>query len=195
VSRHGECERNTKETSIYVSMDLDGSGATSISTGLPFFDHMLELMFRHALIDLTLKASGDLEVDGHHTVEDTGIAIGDALSRALSDKKGISRFGWSLVPMDECLAEVAIDISGRPFLAYVVELEPEPLGNFEPGLARDFFQALVNQATTTMHISLRSGESVHHGLEAVFKAVGRALKAAVSIDPRVRDVPSTKGML
>ncbi len=166
-----------------------------MSTGLPFFDHMLELMFRHALIDVEVDASGDLEVDGHHTVEDTGLAIGEALAEALGDKTGLTRFGSSLVPMDECLCEVAMDISGRPFLAYAVELEQEPLGNFEPALARDFFQALVNQAALTMHVELRRGGGVHHSLEAVFKGVGRALKDAVAIDPRVKDVPSTKGSL
>jgi imidazoleglycerol-phosphate dehydratase len=195
VQRQGECERVTSETSVYVSVDLDGTGSGSVSTGLPFFDHMLELMFRHALIDVRLEAKGDLEVDGHHTVEDTGLAIGEAIAQALGDKKGISRFGQSLVPMDECLSEVAIDISGRPFLEYSVELEPEPLGNFEPGLARDFFQALVNQSAMTVHIELRRGGSVHHALESVFKGFGRALKNAVQPDPRVKDVPSTKGTL
>jgi imidazoleglycerol-phosphate dehydratase len=186
VQRQGECERATKETSLFVSIDLDGSGAASISTGLPFFDHMLELMFRHALIDIKLEAKGDLQVDGHHTVEDTGLAIGEALVDALGDKSGITRFASSLLPMDECLAEVAIDISGRPYLSYKVDLEPEPLGNFEPGLARDFFQAVVNQA---------GGGSVHHALESVFKGFGRALKGAISMDPRVKDIPSTKGVL
>jgi imidazoleglycerol-phosphate dehydratase len=195
VQRQGECERATKETSLFVSIDLDGSGAASISTGLPFFDHMLELMFRHALIDIKLEAKGDLQVDGHHTVEDTGLAIGEALVDALGDKSGITRFASSLLPMDECLAEVAIDISGRPYLSYKVDLEPEPLGNFEPGLARDFFQAVVNQAGMTVHIELRSGGSVHHALESVFKGFGRALKGAISMDPRVKDIPSTKGVL
>ncbi|HEY5526151.1 MAG TPA: imidazoleglycerol-phosphate dehydratase HisB [Candidatus Anoxymicrobiaceae bacterium] len=195
MQRQGECERATKETSLFVSIDLDGSGAASISTGLPFFDHMLELMFRHALIDIKLEAKGDLQVDGHHTVEDTGLAIGEALVDALGDKSGITRFASSLLPMDECLAEVAIDISGRPYLSYKVDLEPEPLGNFEPGLARDFFQAVVNQAGMTVHIELRSGGSVHHALESVFKGFGRALKGAISMDPRVKDIPSTKGVL
>ncbi len=195
MSRSGECERTTKETSICVSVDLDGSGATSVSTGMPFFDHMLELMFRHAIIDLSLEAKGDLEVDGHHTVEDTGLAIGEALLKSLGDKKGLTRFGSSLVPMDECIAEAAIDISGRPYLYYKVELEQEPLGNFEPALARDFFQALVNQMSVTVHLELRRGDSVHHGLESIFKAFGRALKDAVAIDPRVKQVPSTKGTL
>ncbi len=195
MPRNGSCERKTKETTISADIDLDGEGTTSISTGLPFFDHMLELMFRHALVDIELKASGDLQVDSHHTVEDTGLAIGTALEEALGDKKGISRFGAALVPMDECLAEVAMDISGRPYLSYTVAVEPEPLGNFEPALARDFFQALSNEAGITLHIELRHADGVHHGLEAVFKAVGRALKQAVSLDPRVKDIPSTKGTI
>lgn len=195
MPRNGSCERKTKETTISADIDLDGEGTTSISTGLPFFDHMLELMFRHALVDIELKASGDLQVDSHHTVEDTGLAIGTALEEALGDKKGISRFGAALVPMDECLAEVAMDISGRPYLSYTVAVEPEPLGNFEPALARDFFQALSNEAGITLHIELRRADGVHHGLEAVFKAVGRALKQAVSLDPRVKDIPSTKGTI
>ena len=195
MQRKGECVRKTRETVISVSLDLDGDGDVAISTGLPFFDHMLELMFRHALIDLNLEASGDLDVDGHHTVEDTGLAIGSALSNALGDKKSITRFGSALVPMDECLAEVALDISGRPYLAYTVPLEPEPLGNFDPALARDFFQGMVNEAEVTIHVGLRSGGGVHHSLEAVFKAAGRALKEAVALDPRVKNIPSTKGKL
>lgn len=193
--RKGECERRTKETAIYAGIDLDGKGQTEISTGLPFFDHMLELMFRHALIDLVLEATGDLEVDGHHTVEDTGIVIGEAVSNALGGKEGIARFGSCLVPMDECLAEVALDISGRPHLTYEVDLKPEPLGNFDPSLARDFFQGLANSAGLSLHVELRRGTGVHHGLEAVFKAAGRALKQAVALDPRVGGVPSTKGTL
>lgn len=195
MQRKGECVRKTRETVISVSLDLDGDGDVAISTGLPFFDHMLELMFRHALIDLNLEASGDLDVDGHHTVEDTGLAIGSALSNALGDKKSITRFGAALVPMDECLAEVALDISGRPYLHYAVPLEPEPLGNFDPALARDFFQGMVNEAEVTIHVGLRSGGGVHHSLEAVFKAAGRALKEAVALDPRVKNIPSTKGKL
>jgi imidazoleglycerol-phosphate dehydratase len=195
VHRKGECVRKTRETVISVSLNLDGTGNVAISTGLPFFDHMLELMFRHALIDLRLEASGDLDVDGHHTVEDTGLAVGSALSEAVGDKKNMTRFGSALVPMDECLAEVALDISGRPHLAYNVSLEAEPLGNFDPALSRDFFQGLVNEAEITMHVDLRSGGGVHHSLEAVFKAAGRALKEAVSLDPRVGGIPSTKGTL
>lgn len=193
--RKAHRERNTRETSIRVTLDLDGEGNVAVSTGLPFFDHMLELMFRHALIDLELDATGDLEVDAHHTVEDAGLVLGGAIDAALGDRRGITRFGSSLVPMDECLAEVAIDISGRPYLSYTVELEPEPLGNFEPSLARDFFQALANQAGFAMHLELRRGAAVHHGLEAVFKAAGRALKTAVGKDPRVKEIPSTKGTI
>lgn len=195
MPRKGECERATRETVITVSVDVDGRGSTDIYSGLPFFDHMLELMFRHALIDLEMKAEGDLEVDGHHTVEDAGLAIGAALKEALGDKGGITRFGSALVPMDECLAEVAVDISGRPHLTYVVELAPEPLGNFDPALAKDFFQGVANSAEINMHLELRRGGGVHHGLEAVFKAAGRALKEAVAVDPRVSGVPSTKGVI
>lgn len=195
MSRRGACERKTSETRITLALDLDGSGRCEVACGLPFFDHMLEVMFRHALIDVELSATGDLRVDGHHTVEDTGLCVGEALDAALGDKKGLTRFGSSLVPMDESLAEVAIDISGRPYLGYSVDLDPEPLGNFEPALARDFLGALVNKAGITMHVELKRGESVHHGLEAVFKAVGRALKVAVGLDPRVLDVPSTKGSI
>jgi imidazoleglycerol-phosphate dehydratase len=195
LSRNGRCERKTKETTISVDIDLDGAGKTSIDTGIPFFDHMLELMLRHALIDIEVKASGDLQVDSHHTVEDTGIAIGTALEEALGDKKGITRFGAALVPMDECLAEAAMDISGRPYLSYTVNVEPEPLGNFEPALAKEFFKALTSEAGITLHVELRRGNGVHHALEAVFKAAGRALKQAVSLDPRVKDIPSTKGTI
>ena len=195
MQRKGECVRKTRETVISVSLDLDGDGDVAISTGLPFFDHMLELMFRHALIDLNLEASGDLDVDGHHTVEDTGLAIGFALSNALGDKKSITRFGSALVPMDECLAEVALDISGRPYLYYAVPLEQELIEKFDSTLAKDFFLSMVNEAKLTMHVDLRSGGGVHHSLEAIFKAAGRALKEAVAIDPRVGGIPSTKGTL
>lgn len=195
MARYGECKHKTKETEIDVKLNLDGTGNVMIETGIPFFDHMLELLFRHALIDVEIRAKGDLEVDSHHTVEDTGIAIGGAISSALGEKKGITRFGWSLIPMDESLAEVAIDISGRPFLAYEVSTEPEPLGNFDPHLSKDFFTALSNSSRITAHINLRTGGSVHHSLEAVFKAFGRALKMAVEIDPRVSGIPSTKGVI
>jgi len=195
LSRKGRSERKTRETDIAVTLDLDGKGSTEIKTGLPFFDHMLELMFRHAMVDIEIEAMGDLEVDGHHTVEDTGLAIGKALLEALGDKRGINRFGSSLVPMDECLSEVAVDISGRPLLVYAVELAPEPLGNFDPELSRDFFTGMVNEAGLTLHITLKRQGGIHHGLESVFKAVGRALKTAVELDPRSNEIPSTKGTL
>lgn len=195
MSRKGRSERKTRETDIVVNLDLDGKGSTEIATGLPFFDHMLELMFRHAMVNIEIEARGDLEVDGHHTVEDTGLATGKALKEALGDKRGINRFGSSLVPMDECLSEVAVDVSGRPLLVYVVELAPEPLGNFDPELARDFFTGMVNEAGLTLHITLKQSGGVHHGLESVFKAVGRALRTAVEPDPRSNEIPSTKGTL
>jgi imidazoleglycerol-phosphate dehydratase len=193
--RKAERERNTKETRIKAVVDIDGTGLIDVDTRIPFFDHMLQLMGRHALFDMELKAEGDIEVDAHHTVEDTGLVLGGALDAALGDRQGITRFASSLVPMDECLAEVAIDLSGRPYLSYDVDLEPDAVGVFDPALARDFFQSVVNASSMTMHVTLRKGRGVHHGLEAVFKSAGRALKDAVSIDPRVTDIPSTKGTL
>lgn len=195
MPRTAKLERKTRETEISAFVDLDGSGKTAIQTGVAFFDHMLELLFKHALIDLSLKASGDLEVDAHHTVEDVGLVLGKALSDALGEKKGIERFGFSLVPMDECLAEVALDLSGRPFLFYEVNIKSELIANFDPSLAEDFFKALADEAKLTLHVSLRRGGSIHHSLEAVFKATGRALKQAISLNPRVNDVPSTKGII
>lgn len=195
MSRIATGNRKTKETEIILEVDLDGSGKADITTGIPFFDHMLELMFRNALMDIKFNARGDLEVDGHHTVEDAGLAIGKALKDALGDKKGITRYGWSMVPMDESLARVSIDVSGRPFMHYSVEISPDLQGNFDPTLAEDFFQALANEACLTLHVELMYGRGVHHSLEAVFKAVGRALRQAVSIDPREDDIPSTKGSL
>lgn len=195
MERRSSAQRNTKETDISVEMNLDGNGIAEIDTGLPFFDHMLILMCRHALIDIKMMAKGDLEVDGHHTVEDVGLVFGSTLKEALGEKEGITRYGWSLVPMDESLARVSMDISGRPFLDYRIDLETEPLGNFDPSLAEDFFQSLVNEAAVTLHIKLIYGKGMHHGLEAVFKAVGRALRQAVQIDPREKGIPSTKGSL
>ncbi len=193
--RKAQRERNTKETRISATLDLDGEGTVSVETGIPFFDHMLELMAKHALFDLELKAEGDIQVDAHHTVEDVGLVFGGALDAALEGREGIHRFASSLVPMDECLAEVVVDLSGRPYLSYDVDMERDPVGLFDPALARDFFQALVNSSSATMHVTLRKGRGVHHGLEAVFKATGRALKDAVALDPRVKGVPSTKGTI
>lgn len=195
MSRIATGNRKTKETEIILELNLDGSGNADIATGIPFFDHMLDLMFRNALMDIKFSARGDLEVDGHHTVEDAGLAIGKALKDALGDKAGITRYGWSMVPMDESLARVSIDVSGRPFLHYDVEIGMEPQGNFDPSLAEEFFKSLANEACLTMHIELMYGKGVHHCLEAVFKAVGRALRQALSIDPREKGIPSTKGTL
>lgn len=195
MARIATGNRKTKETEIFLELNLDGSGKTEISTGIPFFDHMLELMFKNALVDIKFNAHGDLEVDGHHTVEDAGLAIGKTIKDALGDKAGISRYGWSMLPMDESLARVSVDISGRPFLHYNVEIEREPQGNFDTTLAEDFFQAMANEACMTLHVELIYGKGAHHGLEAVFKAVGRALRQAMTIDPREKGIPSTKGML
>ncbi|MDD5748300.1 MAG: imidazoleglycerol-phosphate dehydratase HisB [Actinomycetota bacterium] len=195
LARSAQCERKTIETRIFVKLNLDGNGEVIVSTGIPFFDHMLELMCHHALLDAEIKASGDLEVDSHHTVEDTGIVIGNCLAKALGDKSGINRFGLAIVPMDECLAECVIDISGRPYLFYKADISKEPQGNFDPALTEDFFRSLVNQVGITAHIELRRTGSVHHSLEAIFKAFGRALKQAVDFDPRVKGVPSTKGII
>jgi imidazoleglycerol-phosphate dehydratase len=189
--------RSTKETSIDVAIDLDGTGAVEVSTGLPFFDHMIAQLGRHGGFDLTVTARGDLEVDAHHTVEDVGIAIGEVLNEALGDKAGIRRFGSVALPLDEALVEVALDCSGRPFLTYDIEFAPDtsPLGTppFDPQLAEEFWRALATAAGLTLHVRLRSGKNTHHILEASFKGVARALRDAVRRDGG--DIPSTKGLL
>jgi imidazoleglycerol-phosphate dehydratase len=189
--------RSTKETSIDVAIDLDGTGAVEVSTGLPFFDHMIAQLGRHGGFDLTVTARGDLEVDAHHTVEDVGIAVGEVLKEALGDKAGIRRFGSVALPLDEALVEVALDCSGRPFLAYDIEFAPDtaPLGTppFDPQLAEEFWRALATAAGLTLHIRLRSGKNTHHILEASFKGVARALRDAVRREGG--DIPSTKGRL
>ncbi len=190
-------ERRTKETKISLEMDLDGAGANRIATGIPFLDHMLTLMSRHGLIDLKLKAKGDIEVDWHHTVEDVGIVLGKALKEALGDMRGIKRYGFASVPMDEALAEVSLDISGRPFLVYQVEFpKKRKIKDFDADLIEDFFQAFAANAGITLHIHVPYGRNVHHMAEAAFKAAGRALKEAVSLEPRAKTkIPSTKGRL
>lgn len=193
--RIGRISRETKETKVEVELTLDGSGRVQISTGLPFLDHMLDLFARHGLFDLTVQAQGDLQVDGHHTVEDVGICLGQALSQALGDKAGITRFGDCLAPMDEVLAMVAVDISGRPYLVYEVEVPAELIGTFDPALTAEFLQALVNSAGLTLHVRLLRGGNAHHVVEAVFKGLSRALDQASRIDERVVGVPSTKGKL
>lgn len=195
MSRVGSIRRETKETQIELSLDIDGAGQSEISTGVPFFDHMLELFARHGLFDLTVKAVGDLQVDAHHTVEDIGICLGSALTEALGDKRGINRYGDCLMPMDETLAAAAIDISGRPGLVYEVDLPVEMIGQYDTSLTAEFLQAFVGKAGLTLHVRLMSGGNSHHIVEAVFKGMARALGEAVAINPRVRDVPSTKGTL
>jgi imidazoleglycerol-phosphate dehydratase len=189
--------RATKETSIEVVLDVDGGGTTEVATGLPFFDHMVSQLGRHGGFDLTVVARGDLEVDAHHTVEDVGITVGEVLAEALGDKAGIRRFGSVALPLDEALVEVALDLSGRPFLAYDIEFPPEtnPLGSppFDPQLAEEFWRAFATAAGITLHIRLRSGKNTHHIVEASFKGVARALREAVRVEGG--GIPSTKGQL
>lgn len=195
TNRTATCERATKETSIRITLDLDGGGAVAVSTGIPFFDHMLAQLGKHGGFDLDLQATGDLQVDSHHTVEDVGIALGECLRDALGDKAGVRRFASACLPLDEALVEVALDLSGRPFLVYEVEPGDAPLGSppFDPQLAEEFWRAFVTSAGITLHLRLRSGKNPHHILEASFKGVARALRDAVRVEGG--DVPSTKGVL
>jgi len=187
--------RETKETRINVSVNLDGDGTGKISTGVGFFDHMLEHVARHGLFDLEVKAEGDLHIDPHHTVEDVGICLGSAFLQAVGEPKGLTRYGHAVVPMDEALAEVAVDFSGRPFLVFNADLPKARLGEFDAELAEEFMRAFAVQARLTLHVDLRYGKNLHHCIEGVFKALGRALRQSLTIDPRVQSVPSTKGML
>ncbi len=194
--RNGAVDRRTKETSIEVAIDLDGKGVSDISTGVGFFDHMLEQLARHSLIDMTVRAEGDRHVDDHHTVEDVGIALGQALVQALGDKKGLARYADCLVPMDETLTRVALDVSGRPFLVFRTEFPTEKIGGFDTQLVREFFQAFAASGGLTLHVETLYGMNSHHIAESCFKGVARALKSAVAIDPRqAGSVPSTKGAL
>ena len=193
--RTGEINRNTTETSIYVKWDLDGTGKGDINTGIPFMDHMLTLFARHGGFDLTVQAQGDLEVDCHHTMEDLGLTMGHALTQALGMKEGIRRYGSFLLPMDESLALVALDLSGRPFLVYDVEPPAEYIRDLDTALFKEFFTALSVKGGVTLHIRMLSSGEVHHVFEAIFKGLARALAEAVSIDSRVQGVPSTKGIL
>ena len=195
MGRSSTIERTTKETSVTVRLDLDGSGTTDVATGVPFFDHMLDALGRHSLIDLSVTAKGDLEVDAHHTVEDVGICVGQALAEALGDRAGIRRFGSAAVPLDEALVLAAVDISGRGSLTYEVEVPIELIGSFDTTLAKEFFTALVTNAGLTVHLHDVAGENAHHIIEAAFKACALALREAVSMDPRVAGIPSTKGSL
>jgi len=194
MARRAQVERTTKETAISLSIDLDGTGNAEVSTGIPFFEHMLSLMAMHGLFDLTLRAKGDLEVDFHHTVEDVGIALGEGIKQALGDGAGIRRFGEALVPMDEALSRVVVDISGRPYLGYRVNARGR-IKDFSLELVESFFKAVTDHAGITLHIDLLCGTNLHHVVEAVFKGFGRALDAAVCLDKRRSGVPSTKGSL
>lgn len=195
MARTARVERTTSETSITLSLDLDGDGTTSVSTGVPFFDHMLDAFGRHALFALSVDATGDLAVDAHHTVEDVGICIGQAIAEALGDKSGIRRFGSAIVPMDEALVLAAVDISGRGQCHYSVDTPIELIGTFDTTLAKEFMIALAANAGITVHVMAFAGENAHHIIEAAFKALARALAEAVSLDSRVTGVPSTKGAL
>ncbi|MGK2285483.1 imidazoleglycerol-phosphate dehydratase HisB [Pedomonas sp. V897] len=194
--RTATLERKTNETQIKVTVNLDGTGHYQVSTGIGFLDHMLEQLSRHSLIDLTVEANGDTHIDFHHTVEDTGIAIGQAVARALGDLKGITRYGDALIPMDETLTRVALDISGRPYLVWKVEFTRDKLGEFDTELFREWFQAFAFAAGITLHVENLYGVNNHHIIESSYKALARALRTAVTIDPRKADsVPSTKGTL
>jgi len=194
--RTAEIDRNTLETQISVFVNLDGRGEREFQTGLPFLDHMLDQVARHGLLDITIKADGDLEIDAHHTVEDIGITLGQAVNEAIGDKKGIRRYGHAYVPLDEALSRVVIDFSGRPGLVYNVVFARQMVGDFDVDLFHEFFQGFVNHAKVTLHIDNFKGENAHHQIETIFKAFGRALRMAAEPDPRMSDVtPSTKGSL
>ena len=194
--RKGAVARRTKETSIEVELELDGTGVSDISTGVGFFDHMLDQLARHSLIDMTVRAEGDRHIDDHHTVEDVGIALGQALAQALGDKKGLTRYADCLLAMDETLTRVAVDVSGRPFLVFRTEFSTEKIGEFDTQLVREFFQAFAGNGGLTLHVETLYGMNSHHIAESCFKGVARALKTAVAVDPRqAGSVPSTKGAL
>ncbi len=194
--RTAKIERKTKETDIKLTLNLDGKGQYSINTSIPFLDHMLTLMCKHGLFDIKIKAKGDTEIDDHHTVEDIGIVLGKAIKQAIGKKEGISRYGQASVPMDEALAHISLDLSGRPYLIYRVQFpKKSKLRNFDPDLIEDFLLAFVSNSGITLHVESPYGRNTHHIIEAIFKALGRALRQAVEIDPRVKGVPSTKKIL
>jgi imidazoleglycerol-phosphate dehydratase len=196
TARRAEIARATSETDIRVTLDLDGTGQATIATGVGFLDHMLTALARHALLDLTVQAKGDLHIDDHHTTEDVGIVIGQAIRQALGDKRGIRRYGAALIPMDEALAEAALDVSGRPYLAWSVAFQRPKIGTFDTELVEEFFRALAFNAGITLHVTLKAGTNAHHVAEACFKALARALRQAVEPDPRAAGaIPSTKGAL
>ena len=195
MSRTGLARRKTAETDVAVELNLDGVGRHDVQTEIPFLDHMLAQLAKHGLFDLNVKAKGDLQVDLHHTVEDVGIALGEAFGQAMGDKRGIRRFGSALVPLDEALAQVVIDISGRPYLVYHAPQLTGRIGNFDVALIKEFMRAFAIQMKVNLHISILYGENLHHCVEAVFKALAKSLDLATAIDPRIGDIPSTKGSL
>lgn len=196
AGRSAKVTRNTRETQIELELNLDGTGASNLQTGLPFFEHMLTQIARHGLVDLNVRATGDLEVDAHHTVEDVGIVLGQALGRAIGDKRGIARYGNAYVPLDEALSRAVIDLSGRPGLTYHCDYVRPRIGDFDVDLLHEFFQGFVNHAQVTVHLDNLRGSNAHHQAETLFKAFGRALRAAVALDPRIGGrVPSSKGTL
>ncbi len=196
TQRQASVERDTLETKIQVKVNLDGTGECNLDTGVPFLEHMLDQVARHGLIDLEIKAKGDLHIDAHHTVEDIGITLGQAVAKAVGDKKGIVRYGHAYVPLDEALSRVVIDFSGRPGLEYNVKFERSSIGEFDVDLFHEFFQGFINHANVTLHIDNLSGDNAHHIAETVFKAFGRAVRMALAADPRMQGVmPSTKGSL
>jgi imidazoleglycerol-phosphate dehydratase len=193
--RKAEVKRKTKETEIFLKLDLDGSGKHSVSTGIPFFDHMLSLLTYHSSIDLSLRAKGDIRVDSHHTVEDVGICLGEGIKKALGDGQGIERYGMAMIPMDETLGSVALDLSMRPCLVFHMKMRRSKIGDFDLELVEEFFKALCNHGRITLHVNLLYGKNSHHMVEAVFKGFGRALRQAISFDERRLSIPSTKGIL
>lgn len=195
MSRRARAERKTKETQVVVELDLDGTGTSNIQTGIPFLNHMLEIFARHGLFDLTIEAKGDIDVDTHHTVEDVGLALGQAFKQGLGDKRGISRFGEASVPLDETLAQAVVDLSGRPYLSYRVKIRPGRVGDFDTDLPPEFFRAFANELGMNLHINVPQGENPHHIIEACFKSLARAMERATRLDPRIQGVLSTKGSL
>ena len=196
VNRSAEVRRDTLETQIRVRIDLDGTGRSQLSTGIGFFDHMLDQVARHGMFDIEVEAKGDLHIDGHHTVEDVGITLGQAFAKALGDKKGVRRYGHAYVPLDEALSRVVVDLSGRPGLEFGIEFTRSMIGGFDVDLAYEFFQGFVNHAAVSLHVDNLKGRNAHHQAETAFKAFGRALRMAVEFDPRAAGtMPSTKGVL
>jgi imidazoleglycerol-phosphate dehydratase len=195
VSRTARVERQTTETRVVVQIDLDGSGATSVRTPLPFLSHMLEQLGRHGLFDLQVDAEGDVHIDGHHTTEDVGFVVGSAVSRALGDRRGIARYGWALLPMDEARVAVTVDMSGRPFFVWEVPMPKTQLGSWDTELAEVFFEGFARGAACNLHVVLQAGRNLHHVTEVSFKALAKALALAVRVEPRMATIPSTKGSL